>query len=155
MCPQSPNQFSQTPEQGQLDLRMNNNVLGAQIDAAEVALLIPGQAVTLVDSAGGVPKVIAALTDADMIYGFIAYDIKDKDFAARDAVEIAGLHDNVMYMTSGAAIARGADVAVVIASKKVITAASGMRIVGKAYDKATGADQLIRVVIELPGALVP
>lgn len=152
---QSPNQFQQAPVQGQMDLRFNTNIVAAQVDASEAGSLIPGQAVTLVDSAGGVPKVIAALTDADDIYGFVAYNIKDQVFTALMPVEIAVLHDNVMYMTSSAAIARGADVAVVIASKKVVTAVSGDRIIGRTYDKATAADQLIRVVIELPGALVP
>lgn len=152
---QTMNMFSQEPVQGQLDLRMNTNIIAAQIDASEATLLVPGQAVTLVNSVGGVPKVIAALADSDDIYGFIAYDIKDKTFKALDAVEIAALRDNCMYMMSSAAIARGASVSVVIASKKVLTSATGMRIVGKAFDAATGTDQLIRVVIELFGILAP
>lgn len=152
---QNQNQFDQTPEQGQLDLRMNPSVIAAQIDSSEAGSLVAGQAVKLVDSAGGVPKVIACTADADDVYGFIAYNIKNRVFTANMAVEIAAMRDNVMYMTSSAAIARGAQVAIVVVGNKVVTGVTGDRVVGRAYDKATAADQLIRVTIDLPGALVP
>lgn len=150
---QSQNQFQQAPVQGQMDLRFNSNIISAQIDAAELGALVPGQAVTLVDSAGGVPKVIAAAADADDVYGFIVYDIKSRTFSAGDMVELAVLHDSVMYMTAGAAIARGANVTIDPVAFKVVTATTGDRIVGKAFDKAAADGDLIRVVIELPGAL--
>ena len=153
---QSLNQFKQTMEQGVMDMRFNTNVISCQIDPAEVGTLVPGQAVKIVNSASGVPQVTAATADTDNIYGFITFEQKKSVYKAGDVVDVAAMKDNVMYMTSSAAIARDAQVMVVIASKKVATAAgAGKRIVGRAFDKASGADELIRVVIELPGAVVP
>lgn len=152
---QSPNQFSQTPVQGQLDLRFNTNVIACQVDVSSAGGLVAGQPVKMVNSAGGVPKIVECAADTDDVFGFIAYDIKDRVFNALQPVEIAAMHDNVMYMTSSAAIARNASVEIVIAGIKVATAVATKRIVGRALDAATGADQLIRVTIELPGAIAP
>jgi len=150
---QSQNQFSQSPEQGMLDLRFNTNTMSGQIDVSSGGGLVPGQAVKMVDSVGGVPKFVECALDADDVFGFINYNIKNKVFNDYDAVEVSYFRGNVMYMTASAAIARNAEVAVVIASKKVVTAVTGDRIVGRALDKATADGQLIRVVIDLPGAL--
>lgn len=151
----SQNQFAMAPIQGQLTLQLNTNVIPCQVDSSQVADLVPGQAVKMVDSSGGVPKVIAVASDADDVFGFVDYSIKDASYPAGARVEISAYQDNVMYMTAGAAIARNGQVAVVVASKKVIpaVAASGKRIVGRALDKATADGDLIRVVIMLPGAL--
>lgn len=150
---QSQNQFAQKSEQGQLDLRYNPGVFAAQVDSTQVLPLTPGQPVTLVDSAGGIPKVIAAATDAANIYGFVVWNVKKSSFAAGDTIEIAGMNDNVMYMTASAAIARGAEIGVVIASKKVLTATATDRIVGYAFDKAAADGDLIRVRVLLPGPI--
>lgn len=150
---QTLNQFKQSPEQGLLDMQVDMNTISCQVDASESGSLLPGQAVTVVDSASGVPKVIAAADDADDIFGFINYTQKDKSYEAGDRLEVSFFRGNVMYMTSSAAIARNAEVMVVIASKKVATATTGARVVGRALDKATAADQLIRVLIDLPGGL--
>lgn len=149
---QSINQFAQAPVQGMMDLRFNPGVVAAEIDVTEAGQLVPGQAVKVVDTAGGVPKVIACTADSDDVFGFILYDIKSRVFVAGDMCELAAMRDNVMYMTASAAIARNAQVTIVIGSKKVATATGGDRIVGRAYDKATADGQLIRVTIDLPGA---
>lgn len=150
------NQFAQTPEKGQLDLMAGGSVITCQVDATQSQALVPGQAVTCVDSAGGVPKVIAAAADTADVFGFVKFSFKDQDFPAGAAVEIAIFRGSVMFMQSSAAIARYAQVMPVIAGQKVATAAgAGKRIVGRALDKATAADQLIRVLIDLPGAVVP
>jgi len=151
----SQNQFEMAPIQGQLTLQLNTNTIPCQVDTTVVAPLVPGQPVKVVDSAGGQPKVIGAALDTDDIFGFVNYSIKDSAFPALAQLEISAFQDNVMYMTAGAAIARNASVEVVIASKKVVTAASGKRIVGRALDKALADGDLIRVVIMLPGALAP
>lgn len=146
------NQFSQAPVKGQLDLRFNGQTITGQIDSSESGELVPGQPVKLVDSAGGIPKVIACTADSDEVFGFINYSIKDQKFVALDAVEISVFRNNVMYMEASAAIARGASVMPVITGSKVATAAGGGRIVGTALDKAAADGDLIRVVIDLPGA---
>lgn len=152
---QNINQFAQTPVQGMMDLMLNPAVVSAQIDTTSAGGLVPGQAVKMVDSAGGIPKVVECAADTDDVYGFIVYDIKSSVYAVGDKVEVASMRDNCMYMTSSAAIARNASVEIVISGQKVATAATGKRIIGRAFDKATGANQLIRVVIDLPGTLAP
>ena len=147
------NQFAQAPVQGQLDLAMNTDTMSVQIDASSAGSLVPGQAVKWVDTANGLPLVVEAATDVEQIAGFINYNIKDATFAASQAVEISAFNGNVMYMTASAAIAVGASVMVVIASKKIATATSGKRIIGVCLDKATADGDLVRVRILLPGAL--
>lgn len=147
------NQFVQIPVQGQLDLRFNGQTVSCQVDSSSAGSLVPGQAVKMVDSAGGIPKVVECAADEDDVFGFINFDQKNQSFAVGDRVEISAMRNNVMYMTAGAAIARNAEVMIVVASKKVVTATSTNRIVGRAFDKAAADGDLIRVVIDLPGAL--
>lgn len=140
------NQFAQTPVQGLVTQTLGGNIVNCQIDSAEAATLVAGEAVKIVDNAGGVPKVAALDANTDITFGFIAYNMKDSGYVAGDRVEIAK-QDTLVWMTSGAAIARGANVEVVAATKKVITAAGVNPVVGFAYDKAGAADELIRVWI--------
>lgn len=142
------NQFNQIPVQGQMDMRFNPTSIQCEVDVSSNGGLVPGQAVKMVDSAGGVPKVVEAALDSDEIFGFINYNIKDKQYDAYDAVGISLVNGgNVMYMTASAAIARNAVVGVVIASKKVKTSAGGSRDVGRALDKAAADGDLIRVIM--------
>lgn len=149
----SQNQFSQIPIQGQLDLRFNPNTVAVEIDISSAGGLINGQAVKRVDSANGIPLVVECAADSDDVFGFINFDIKTRTFEPGMKAEISAMRDNVMYMTASAGIAANAEVAIVIASKKVVTAVAGMRIIGRAYDKALADGDLIRVIIDLPGAL--
>lgn len=155
MVPANPalNVFNQSPIQGMLDLRFNGQTVSCIVDISSAGNLVPGQAVKMVGNVpGGVPHVVECAANSDDVYGFINYNIKNQNFSALDNVEISAMRNNVMYMTASAAILRNAQVAVVIASQKVVTATSGMRIIGRAFDEATAADQLIRVTIDLPGA---
>lgn len=150
------NQFSQSTVQGVLDLKFNGQTVSAQVDATSAGGLIPGQAVKMVDSAGGIPKMVECAAVSDDVFGFINYDLKSQSFGVGDKIEISCMHGNVMYMTSSAAIARNAKVMLVISGSKVATAAgSGTVVVGRAFDKATAANQLIRVIIDLPGIALP
>ncbi len=148
---QSLNQLVQAPIQGELDLQVDMSTMSCQVASGEPTALIPGQAVKMVDDLGGVPKVTAVAADADDIFGFINYSTKDKSFPALAKVEISFFRGNVMYMTSSAAIARNAKVMVVVSGSKVATRASTGICIGRAIDKATAANQLIRVLIDLPG----
>lgn len=150
------NQLRQSPVQGMMDLRFNMNVISCEVDISSAGGLVPGQAVKIVNSAGGVPKVVEAAAASDAIFGFLVFDIKSQAFNALDKVEVAVFRGNVQYMTAGAAIARGAALEIVPASKKVVTAAtSGAMVVGQALDKAAADGDLIRVVVDLPGAFLP
>ena len=152
---QNINQFAQGPQKGEVDLRLGGSVVACQVDVTSAGGLVPGQAVKMVDSLGGVPKVVECAADSDDVFGFIAYNIKNKFFAALDYVEVAAMRNSVMYMESSAAVARFAKVMIVLAGSKVATATTGKTIVGRAYDKATASGALIRVVIDLPGTLAP
>jgi hypothetical protein len=150
------NQFAQTPEKGQLDQHPQPALIPCAVDSSQSTPLVPGQAVTIVDSAGGVPKVIAAATDTSDVWGFVPYDARKTSYAAGDYVEIAAFRGNVLYLEASAAIARGAQVMLVIAGSKVATAAgAGKRVVGRALDKATANGDLIRVYVDLPGTTLP
>ena len=149
-------QFAQSVVQGVLDLSVGvRSVLSAQISSTSAGGLVAGQSVKLVDASGGIPDVVECASDADDVFGFIAYDIKDQSFDGLMKAEIAFGRGAVMYMTASEAIIPGAEVMVVIASKKVAVATEGKRVIGRALDKAAGDGSLIRVMIDLPGALVP
>jgi hypothetical protein len=147
------NQFSQTPVVGQMDLRFNPGVVSCILDSTSAGNLLPGQPVKVVDGYGGTPHVVECAANSDDVFGFIAYSIKDQVFNAGMKLEIAAMRDNVMYMQASAAIARNAQVAIVIGltDPLVVTATAGMTIVGRAYDKALAAGSVIRVQIDLPG----
>lgn len=149
----STNQFAPTPVKGELDLKFNVNSVSAQVKSDEATALVPGQAVLMVDDSNGVPKITAATDDADDIFGFINFNIKDADFPAGAPVEVSAFRDNCMIMEASAAIARNAEVAIVVSGQKVRTAVSTDRIIGRAYDKAEGDGDLIRVILDLPGAI--
>jgi hypothetical protein len=153
--PQTSNQFQQTAEKGQVDLNSGRQTITCMVDTSEAALLVPGQGVKVVDNAGGVPKVIKIAADTDEVFGFINFQNKQGTFAAGQYVEVSFFRGNVMFMESSAAIARYAQVMPVVAGSLVATATTGKRIIGRALDKATAANQMIRVLIDVPGALAP
>lgn len=153
MAPLNQNQFAQIPVQGQLDLLSSRgNTLACQVDDTSAGSLVAGQAVKMVDEAGGVPKVVECDADSNDILGFINYSPKDSDFDAGDKVEISFGRGAVMYMTASAAIARGAKVMIVSASSKVATRAGSGIYIGRALDKASADGDLIRVLIDLGDA---
>lgn len=146
------NQFAQVPFLGQMDLRFNPSVVEVVIDSSQSGVLYAGQAVKMVDNAGGVPKVIGCSANSDEVYGFITYDIKNKTYSAGDACTMA-LRNSVMFLYATEAIARGVQVQLAISTKGGVatkTGSSGADIVGWAYDKASAAGQLIRIWLDVP-----
>lgn len=146
------NQFKQSPVKGEMDLQLNPTIIAGQLDVTSAGNLLPGTAVKMVDSAGGVPKFVEISAATDDVYGFLVYDIKKQNFDAYDAVQVACMRNSVMYMEASAAIARNAQVMPVVSGWKVATATSSQRIIGRAFDKAAADGDLIRVTIDLPGA---
>ncbi len=144
------NQFQQAPYLGQVDQQLNFNTHPVQIDASQATPLFAGAAVKMVDSAGGVPKVIGCAADDDQVLGFINFDIKSVSFAAGVGAEIS-MAGNVMYLMATATFARGAQLAIDPATTGGVLAAAGdARYVGWAYDKASAVGQLVRVYIVTP-----
>lgn len=146
MSPQNQNQFGMSVVQGQLDLLQNPNTIACQVDASQSGSLVPGQPVKLVNSLGGVPKVIGCTADTDTVFGFVNYNTKLSSWVAGDVINVS-FAGNCMYMTASAAIARGAPVKPVISGVKVVTAGAGAKVAGYAFDGAAANNDLIRVMI--------
>lgn len=148
----NPNQFAQSEYLGVIDMRFPYNTVSVQIDASQSTPLYAGSAVKMVDSAGGIPKVVGCSADSDQVLGFINFDIKTIQFLAGAQAEIS-MGGNVLYLYSTEAIARGAQVVLTLSTNGGIGAATGStakRIVGWAYDKASAAGELIRVFLKTP-----
>jgi len=149
------NLFAQVPVLGMMDLKFNTQTISAEIDSSQVGSLVAGQAVKLVDSAGGVPKVVACTANSDLVFGVIAYDLKDQSFVAGSKVEIAAGFGNVMYLTANGAISRGAKVSLDSSGVgTVVASASGHPTMGWAYDKGVNVGDLIRVYLVLPAYFI-
>lgn len=143
------NQFAMSTVQGQVDLEFNSSVVSAAVDSTQVVPLIAGQAVKIVDSASPLPKVVSLASSAEGAFGFVVRNLKDANFPANAKLEIAQ-DGTTMYMTAGAAIARGVAVEFDYANNRVIAAAGINPRIGYAYDKAAALGDLIRVVIRVP-----
>jgi hypothetical protein len=150
----NPNQFALSPIKGLVDMKFNASMISVVVDSTETGTLVAGQAVKLVDSLGGTPKVVACAADTDDVFGFVAYNIKNSGFVAGDAMEISFHRGSIMYLEASAAIARGAKVMIVVTGQKVATATTGKMIVGQAFDKASASGDLIRVLVDLPASLM-
>lgn len=151
---QSPNQFSQTEIQGQLDFLLNNNVIAGMVDTTQATALVAGQAVKIVNGPSKIPTFVALAANTDQTFGFVVRNLKNQSFGTLQAFEIA-LNDSVMYMTSDAEINRGAAVEVSYTDNTVITSAGINPVVGYALDQATASGQLIRVYINTLGQSQP
>lgn len=150
------NQFKQNAEKGQVSLTPSASVMTVQVDAGQATPLVPGQLVTCVDSLGGVPKVIASTLDSSDHFGVVLFNFKDKSYPAGQAVEIAFFKGTVVFMEASAAIARNAKVMGVISGEKIAPAVgTGKVVIGRALDKAVANGDIIRVVINLPGDVLP
>lgn len=152
----SPNQFAQSAYLGMIDMRFPYNTISVQIDATQATALYAGAAVKMVDSSGGVPKVVGCSAESDEVLGFINFDIKTVSFVAGVGAEIS-MAGNVMYLYSTAAFARGVQLTLDLTTNGGVHAASGETgdtIIGWAFDKATAAGQLVRVFLLTPSFTV-
>ena len=158
---QNMNQFNQTAVVGELDLQTNPNpatftCLFKDASATADTTMVPGEGAKLVDLGGsdiaGVNPIVderGAVTDP--LFGVKVFNTKKNASIDGEIVQIAGA-GAVMFMNSGAAIVRGADVSLVLATPgNVITNVVTGELLGQALDKATAADQIIRVLIKPEG----
>lgn len=152
---QSQNQFAQAMVLGSPDLAYNYNTTAAQVDSSQATPLISGQAVKIVDSAGGIPKVVACAANSDEVWGFISYNVKNRLFVAGKPVEVSQ-KGNVIYLQATGAIARGVEVQLDVSSIGGVAQAvgsSGAKKVGFAFDQAAGG-QLVRIELSVPSFTV-
>lgn len=149
----SQNQFQMEPFPGMVDLNNGeNNIVSAKIDDAQILALYPGARVYTANDASGIPSVLVnTLTTAPT--GFIVYDQKSQSYIAGDRCEIAR-NGVCIWLYATTTIAREAQVIIDTSTAYGVKAldGTGKPIVGRAFDKATTAGQLIRVIISTPNA---
>jgi len=157
MSTQNMNQFAQTPVVGELDLQTNPNPATFTClfkDKSETAAttLVPGEGAKLIDLdtadiVGINPIVDERALVGDPIFGVKVFTTKKNEAVDGEIVQIAG-EGAVIFMNSDAAILRGAEVELVLATPgNVKTYSSGSK-AGIALDKVTAADKIIRVLIK-------
>lgn len=145
------NQFAMIAVQGDLDLQYNGGVISAIVSSAQVTPLVAGQAVKIDTTVGhGMIPILGLAANSDSTFAFVIRTLKDQNFPANQAVEIA-LQGSVMQMTSGATITRGDKLEVVQSNNTVITNAGTNPVVGFALNTVTTPGDLVRVYILTPG----
>lgn len=153
----SQNQFEETPYLGVVDLRYSPMTVSVQIDATQATPLYPGAAVKVVPGTQrGIPSVVGASADSDEIMGFINFDVKSQNFPAGARAEIS-MGGNVIYLYATGAITQMSRVTLDLVTNGGVAQSvpsSGNKIVGIAYDGATGPGQLIRVLLSTPSFTV-
>lgn len=152
----SQNQFQMASYLGTVDQQYNYNTQSVQVDVSQSGSFTAGQAVKVIDSADGVPKVVACTASSDPVWGFVNYDFKTVAYSAGSALGVSQT-GNVIYLYATTAIPRGSQVTLDVTTNGgvgVLVASSGARIVGYAVDKATTAGQLIRVHVTGPSFAV-
>lgn len=143
------NQIGQMMTAGVVDPRMAPATVSVQIDQSQSGILYPGAAVKFVDSAGGIPKVVGCTANSDDVAGFLNFDTLHAGFQAGDAAEMS-MSGNGIYLYATAPCTRGGHLQLDLTTQGGVTPvvnASGAAVVGWAYDKATAAGQLIRVIL--------
>lgn len=152
LCNATTNQFSQTNSVGTLDLTTNPNpsVMTVLYNPGSSNNIIPGEGVKLVDlgvsDAIGPPIVDQRALDSDAVEGIVLMDQKKATKEPGDLVSIAR-RGAVIFQEASAAIARGAAVALVLASPGQVVTRTTEILYGKALDKASAAGDLIRVEV--------
>lgn len=143
------NAFALAPLKGDTSLPRTGMVISAMVKSDEAVPIVAGQAVKLVDSAGGVPVITALTATTDAAFGVALYNIKNQSYAANAALEI-GMRNTVVWMEAAGAIARGAFVQFNYATNKVSLNLGLNPTLGVAMDKATADGDLIRVLLDIP-----
>lgn len=145
----SQNQFAETAFLGLVDQQYAYDTLAVQVDVSQATALVPGQAVKMVNSAGGLPKVVACSANTDEVLGFINYNFKDRNYPAYAPCEISQA-GNVIYLYATTVIARGAQVTLDLTTVGGVQSKNtGDKIVGWAMDQGA-VGSLIRVHLATP-----
>jgi hypothetical protein len=147
----SQNALQMSPFIGMVDLKNMGDVVAVQVDASQASPILPGQALKIVASAGGLPKVVSCSANSDQCIGFANYDLKSTGYAAGDKLEMS-TSDSVIYLYATTAIPRFARVTLDVSSPGavgVLVGSSGASIVGYAFDQGV-IGNLIRVKLTCP-----
>ena len=149
----NPNQFTQIPVAGQVDLLYgSNNVVGAAVSASASGSQYPivaGQGVKIENSLGGVPKILPLTSATDPVFGFVVFDIKNINRLQGQNLSLAR-PGTLIYLPASGAIARGANVQYNYLTGNVEPAGGVNPTCGLAYDEAVNSGDLIRVEVQSP-----
>lgn len=98
---QLPNQFSQSPQVGQVDLKVGpTNIIGCQVDSSVTTQIYPGQAVKIVaNTNGGIPSVAPVSSKSDHVFGFAIFNIKDIQYLAGFSATSGNILEVAMWGT--------------------------------------------------------
>lgn len=147
---QNMNQFAQTPIKGAIAGDVSPSTVACELVGSSVATLVWGDYVKLVaGTANSILVEKCGLTDNP--FGAVVFNPKKDKFVAHDTFEVV-LAFGIMFMEAGAAITRGAQLQFTPTGTLVITNA-GNPVCGLALDTASGAGDIIRVLIIDPVTL--
>lgn len=156
----SSNQFAQTPFLGMLDQRFNYNTIAARLDPLAASAVSYGMALKWSVVASGVPMVLPSTAQADIVCGFVNFNMKDQQYVAGQALEMSQA-GNVIYLYATAAINRGQEVVSKPAAVAggcnggvtPVTGSSGFPIVGFSLDTVVSG-ALVRIELRCPSGRV-
>lgn len=149
------NQFKKTAFVGQIDLKSGglDNSFTLRIDPDSLASdLVPGTALQVVDGGSndpnGVPLCNVLTEDADPVFGAIIYTAKKGLFQPGDIVQVS--HTGVIqYFEAAAALPRWSKVSLQHLIPGQVIATTAETRFGYTLDKAFGAGDIIRVLINI------
>lgn len=151
------NQLAQTAMLGAVTSDPQPSAFPCQLDpnSAWANPITAGQSVKLTNTDSSQIMVEPCSADTDLPFGVIAYNLRKNSYSLGDIIEVVG-REGVMFMKTSGAVARGDNVA--LTNQTVATndptvatnAVAGKTVVGKALEKAAGANALIKVLVR-PG----
>ena len=133
--------------------RMYESNIACTVDPELVGVLVPGQAVTLVNQTNGSvdsPLVITAAAPTDDIFGFVVAGLRSGSYKATNQLDIA-ISEAIMIMEASGALSPMTRVGTSASAQKVVDASAGhITQVGVLLDKAVNDGDLVRVLIKTP-----
>lgn len=151
--PVNMNQFQKSVFPGQLDLqvgglgpaftfRIDPDSAASDIEAGVGLKLVDGGA----NDPNGVPLVDVLGADTEVPFGARVYDTKNGVVQPGEIVQVS-FDGNVQFMIASAALSRGAEVALVLASPGEIQAKSTNALYGRLLDKSFADGDIVRVLV--------
>lgn len=146
----STNSFEQGPKvAGQIGLSKNFNTIEALVDASvtDANALVTGQLVEDTGADTPIPSVQGLTADDGNFFGVVQYNKKNRDHKAQYPLGISR-NGNCVYLIANEAIAQGTNVSPIVSMKsRIVKGHPAKAHVGWAYDAATSAGQLIRIML--------
>lgn len=152
------NQFKKSAVTGQLDLKAGGLDTTFTVrfnpSSAEESI-VAGQGVQLVDldtdDVNGLPVVDVLDADADVPFGAVVFSHKKGTFEPGDIIQVS-YKGCVQFMNASAALNRGVGVALDVTTPGDVQAVGTNAQFGITLDKASAADDLIRVLVDTAAA---